>query len=62
MTVPTSGLTSLLVATDRCVLEVGGERFAMEPMDCLKAPGSLRGKIAGERRGSAYLIEITAIR
>lgn len=59
---PTTAAISLLVATDRAALDVVGERFAVEPMDCLKVEGSLRGKIAGEHCGSAYLIEITSTR
>jgi environmental stress-induced protein Ves len=62
VTAPTPAAISLLVVTDHCVLDVGGERFAMEPKDCLKVEGSLRAKIAGERSGSAYLIEIAATR
>jgi environmental stress-induced protein Ves len=59
---PTPAAISLLVATDRCVLEIGSEQFAMESMDCLKVEGSLRGKITGEHCESAYLVEITTVR
>jgi environmental stress-induced protein Ves len=59
---PTPAAISLLVATDRCVLEIGSEQFAMESMDCLKVEGSLRAKIAGEHCESAYLVEIATAR
>lgn len=62
ITMPTPGLTSLLVATRGCDFDLDGEPLAMEPMDCVKSEGSLRGKFAGEHCGSAYLIEITATR